>query len=107
MGMSMRPLKHSFFLQTHHAPSRSGRSSSTDSIVSTSTIVECSVANLLADGCIFDQVNVDRVKYAFDHGQQIASHSWSHPHLPELTGAALEAEFSKYVILLDCSISFI
>ncbi|KAG9121652.1 Carbohydrate esterase 4 protein [Ceratobasidium sp. 392] len=35
------------------------------------------------------------VKYAYDQGHQIASHTWSHAHLASLTGAALQLEFNK------------
>ncbi|KAG6894915.1 hypothetical protein C0992_003982 [Termitomyces sp. T32_za158] len=36
-------------------------------------------------GCIYDADNVKRVKYAFDKGHQVASHTWSHKDLTTLT----------------------
>jgi len=36
-------------------------------------------------GCIYDAAMVDRVKYAYNAGHQVASHTWSHPHLTTLT----------------------
>lgn len=46
-------------------------------------------------GCIYDSANAQRVKYAYDKGHQIASHTWSHAHLASLSGSALTSEFSK------------
>jgi len=36
-------------------------------------------------GCIYDADNQKRVKYAYDKGHQIASHTWSHADLTTLT----------------------
>jgi peptidoglycan/xylan/chitin deacetylase (PgdA/CDA1 family) len=36
-------------------------------------------------GCIYDPDNVKRVKYAIDHGHQIASHTWNHKDLTTLS----------------------
>ncbi|KAG9122252.1 Carbohydrate esterase 4 protein, partial [Ceratobasidium sp. 392] len=46
-------------------------------------------------GCIYDSTNAKNVKYAYDQGHQIASHTWSHAHLASLSGSALKAEFTK------------
>ncbi|KAK0223523.1 carbohydrate esterase family 4 protein [Armillaria fumosa] len=35
--------------------------------------------------CIYDQAEIDRVKYVFNAGHQVASHTWSHPDLTTLT----------------------
>jgi len=35
--------------------------------------------------CIYNADVVDRVKYAYNAGHQVASHTWSHPHLTTLT----------------------
>jgi len=45
--------------------------------------------------CIYDEESVDRVKYAYDKGHQIASHTWSHAHLPTLSKDELTDEFSR------------
>ncbi|KAB5592780.1 putative effector protein [Ceratobasidium theobromae] len=45
--------------------------------------------------CIYDTTNSDRVKYAFDRGHQVASHTWAHLHLPTLTDAQITSEFSR------------
>ncbi|KAG9123482.1 Carbohydrate esterase 4 protein [Ceratobasidium sp. 392] len=36
-------------------------------------------------GCIYDPDNAKRVKYAYDKGHQIASHTWAHKDLTTLT----------------------
>ncbi|KAG8792706.1 Carbohydrate esterase 4 protein [Ceratobasidium sp. 428] len=36
-------------------------------------------------GCIYDADNIKRVKYAYDKGHQIASHTWAHKDLTTLT----------------------
>jgi len=36
-------------------------------------------------GCIYDEVNVKRVKYAYNAGHMVASHTWSHPDLTTLS----------------------
>jgi len=45
--------------------------------------------------CIYDEESVSRVKYAHDKGHQIASHTWSHAHLPTLSKDKLTVEFSQ------------
>ncbi|KAJ3503496.1 hypothetical protein NLJ89_g8407 [Agrocybe chaxingu] len=35
-------------------------------------------------GCIYNEDQAKRVKYAFDKGHQVASHTWSHAHLNAL-----------------------
>ncbi|KAH6913603.1 chitin deacetylase [Coprinopsis sp. MPI-PUGE-AT-0042] len=44
-------------------------------------------------GCIYDEANAARVKHAYDHGHQIASHTWSHAHLASLNQIQLNWEF--------------
>ncbi|RDB28405.1 hypothetical protein Hypma_014966 [Hypsizygus marmoreus] len=44
-------------------------------------------------GCIYDADQAKRVKYAVDKGHQIASHTWSHAHLANLTWDELHHEF--------------
>ncbi|KAG8768564.1 Carbohydrate esterase 4 protein [Ceratobasidium sp. 428] len=46
-------------------------------------------------GCIYDQANVDRLKYAKSKGHQIASHTWAHKDLATLSGSTLTTEFTK------------
>ncbi|CUA78404.1 hypothetical protein RSOLAG22IIIB_07055 [Rhizoctonia solani] len=46
-------------------------------------------------GCIYDQANADRVKYVYDKGHQVASHTWNHERLSTLSGDQLVSEFSK------------
>jgi peptidoglycan/xylan/chitin deacetylase (PgdA/CDA1 family) len=36
-------------------------------------------------GCIYDADQVKRVKYAYDHGHQVASHTWAHKDLTRLS----------------------
>ncbi|KAK0469487.1 carbohydrate esterase family 4 protein [Desarmillaria tabescens] len=35
--------------------------------------------------CIYDQAEMDRVKYVYNAGHQVASHTWSHSDLTTLT----------------------
>jgi len=37
------------------------------------------------DACIYDADEIKRVKYAYSHGHQVASHTWSHKDLTTLT----------------------
>ncbi|KAI5887222.1 carbohydrate esterase family 4 protein [Schizophyllum commune H4-8] len=46
-------------------------------------------------GCIYDEANAARVKYAHDAGHQIASHTWSHPHLNDLSWDQLHDEMYR------------
>ncbi|CAE6439118.1 Chitin deacetylase [Rhizoctonia solani] len=46
-------------------------------------------------GCIYSEENAQRLKYLVKQGHQLASHTWAHAHLPQLTGDALDAEFFK------------
>ncbi|KAG6917732.1 hypothetical protein DXG01_001383 [Tephrocybe rancida] len=43
--------------------------------------------------CIYDADGIKRVKYAYDKGHQVASHTWSHAHLPTLTWDQQHDEF--------------
>ena len=39
----------------------------------------------LLDRCIYDEDSVARVLYAYEHGHQIESHTWSHANLTKLS----------------------
>ncbi|KAF8909337.1 hypothetical protein CPB84DRAFT_1673746, partial [Gymnopilus junonius] len=41
------------------------------------------IATFFFNGCIYSRENVERVKYVFEQGHQVASHTWSHPELDE------------------------
>lgn len=45
-------------------------------------------------GCIYDETLAASVKYAYDAGHQIASHTWNHNHLATLDEASLQTQFS-------------
>ncbi|CAE7229117.1 unnamed protein product [Rhizoctonia solani] len=42
--------------------------------------------------CIYSGNNPSNLKYAYDQGHQIASHTWSHPHLPSLSAPQIQNE---------------
>nr|ADX07300.1 putative chitin deacetylase [Flammulina velutipes] len=42
--------------------------------------------------CMYDQDSQDRIKYAFNNGHQIASHTWSHPNMVDLSWDQLHNE---------------
>jgi len=44
-------------------------------------------------GCIYSAENVKRVKYAYQKGHQIASHTWAHKDLATLDRTAMNREF--------------
>jgi peptidoglycan/xylan/chitin deacetylase (PgdA/CDA1 family) len=44
-------------------------------------------------GCIYDYADV--IQRAYNEGHQIASHTWSHPHLPSLSTTAVKNEMVK------------
>lgn len=44
--------------------------------------------------CIYDKDSVKDLRYAFKHGHQICSHTWSHPHLSTLTNEQLDRQVS-------------
>ncbi|CAE6471485.1 unnamed protein product [Rhizoctonia solani] len=46
-------------------------------------------------GCIYSEENAKRLQHLVERGHQIASHTWAHEHLPQLTGERLNAEFYK------------
>ncbi|CUA70173.1 hypothetical protein RSOLAG22IIIB_00521 [Rhizoctonia solani] len=45
--------------------------------------------------CLYDSNNAASVKYVYDKGHQVASHTWAHKHLASLSGSALKNEFTK------------
>ncbi|KAF9517403.1 carbohydrate esterase family 4 protein [Hydnum rufescens UP504] len=45
--------------------------------------------------CIYDPDARDRVKYAYDNGHQVVSHTWSHPDLNTLSSDQIRDEMSK------------
>lgn len=46
-------------------------------------------------GCIYDDANVQRVRYAHDNGFQVASHTWAHKDLKTLSRDELTSEFKR------------
>ncbi|PPQ91640.1 hypothetical protein CVT25_013195 [Psilocybe cyanescens] len=46
-------------------------------------------------GCIYDDAMVQRVKYAYDNGFQVASHTWAHKDLTKLTSDQIDSEMSR------------
>ncbi|KAF9018004.1 carbohydrate esterase family 4 protein [Hymenopellis radicata] len=45
--------------------------------------------------CIYNSAAAARVKLAFDNKHQVASHTWRHAHLSQLSEPDLRAEFSR------------
>ncbi|KAB5589662.1 putative effector protein/Carbohydrate esterase family 4 protein [Ceratobasidium theobromae] len=46
-------------------------------------------------GCIYDSDNAQRVKYAYDQGHQVASHTWAHDHLTQISEDDLRSQFTR------------
>lgn len=42
--------------------------------------------------CIYDEASVARLRYAYEHGHQICSHTWSHPDISKLTNQQLDRQ---------------
>ncbi|KAF8072280.1 carbohydrate esterase family 4 protein [Lyophyllum atratum] len=51
--------------------------------------------------CIYDPEVVTRVKFAYDQGHQIGSHTWSHPHLTTLDREQITSQFSRIEVALQ------
>ncbi|KAI7819334.1 hypothetical protein BC939DRAFT_390092, partial [Gamsiella multidivaricata] len=47
------------------------------------------------DGCIYDPAIQSILKRAFQSGHQIASHTWSHPHLTTLSEVQINTEMTR------------
>ncbi|CAE6469915.1 unnamed protein product [Rhizoctonia solani] len=45
--------------------------------------------------CIYSGDNPSNLKYAYDQGHQVASHTWSHPHLRTLSASQIEDELNR------------
>ncbi|KAF8648431.1 hypothetical protein AX16_006294 [Volvariella volvacea WC 439] len=50
-------------------------------------------ATFFVNGCIYETEQVNRVRYAYNHGHQLASHTWSHGHLNTMNWDQLHDEF--------------
>ncbi|RDB28972.1 hypothetical protein Hypma_014961 [Hypsizygus marmoreus] len=50
--------------------------------------------------CIYDADNVKRVKYVYDHGHQVASHTWGHKDLSTLTWDQIHDEMWRVELAL-------
>ncbi|KIM44539.1 carbohydrate esterase family 4 protein [Hebeloma cylindrosporum] len=46
-------------------------------------------------GCIYSADNAKRVKFAYDQGHQVASHTWAHKDLTTLSRDQLTSEFAR------------
>ncbi|KAI1631907.1 carbohydrate esterase family 4 protein [Biscogniauxia mediterranea] len=44
-------------------------------------------------GCIYDQAAA--VRKAYESGHQVASHTWTHPHMASMTAAQIQAEMER------------
>ncbi|SJX61882.1 related to deacetylase [Sporisorium reilianum f. sp. reilianum] len=42
--------------------------------------------------CIYDQPQVDALRYTYEHKHQICSHTWSHPNISTLTNRQLDVQ---------------
>lgn len=52
-------------------------------------------------GCIYDEINVKRVKYAYAQGHMVASHTWDHKDLTTLTFDQIHDEFYRVELALE------
>jgi peptidoglycan/xylan/chitin deacetylase (PgdA/CDA1 family) len=49
----------------------------------------------LLDGCIYSDEDVQRVKFAYDQGHMVASHTWAHKDLTTLSRDEIDSEMSR------------
>ncbi|TEB33630.1 glycoside hydrolase/deacetylase [Coprinellus micaceus] len=52
-------------------------------------------------GCIYDSDKAGNIKYAYDRGHQIASHTWAHRHLNSLTWDQIHDEMWRVELALS------
>jgi len=52
-------------------------------------------------GCIYSPANMDGVKYAYNHGHQVASHTWGHKNLATLTWDQIHDEMWRVELALQ------
>ncbi|KAG9078079.1 Carbohydrate esterase 4 protein [Ceratobasidium sp. UAMH 11750] len=52
--------------------------------------------------CIYNGDNPDHLRYAYDQGHQIASHTWAHLDLPTLSSSDMRSQFSRCLFLVLC-----
>ncbi|KAJ8516780.1 hypothetical protein ONZ45_g5924 [Pleurotus djamor] len=50
--------------------------------------------------CIYDDVNIERVKYAYSKGHEIGVHGWTHPDYTTLTRGQLDLELDRIELAL-------
>jgi len=50
---------------------------------------------VLSDGCIYADEDVKRVKYAYNHGHMVASHTWAHKDLTTLSSKEIHSEMGR------------
>jgi peptidoglycan/xylan/chitin deacetylase (PgdA/CDA1 family) len=53
------------------------------------------------DGCIYDEINVKRVKYAYAQGNMVASHTWDHKDLTKLTFDQIHDELYRVELAFE------
>ena len=52
------------------------------------------------DECIYSADNINRVKYAYANGHQVASHTWAHLDLATLTqDASMTTQFLYFLVV--------
>ncbi|KAG6899669.1 hypothetical protein C0993_008129 [Termitomyces sp. T159_Od127] len=65
------------------------------------TIHQLSQDFSFADQCIYDADEIKRVRYAFDKGHQVASHTWAHKDLTTLTWDQIHDEMWRVELALS------
>ena len=55
----------------------------------------------ILDGCIYDDEDVKRVKFAYNQGHMVASHTWAHKDLTTLSSEDINSEMSRVEDALD------
>jgi peptidoglycan/xylan/chitin deacetylase (PgdA/CDA1 family) len=55
----------------------------------------------ILDGCIYDDEDVKRVKFAYNQGHMVASHTWAHKDLTTLSSKDINSEMSRVEDALD------
>jgi peptidoglycan/xylan/chitin deacetylase (PgdA/CDA1 family) len=70
-------------------------------VVVLSGVLTLSHPSALLDGCIYEDEDVERVKFAYGQGHMVASHTWAHKDLTTLSAEDIDSEMGRVEDALD------
>lgn len=57
--------------------------------------------------CIYDEDMVDNILYAYNHSHQLASHTWSHPYLTQISADQMNQEMERVEVALQKTVGVV